>query len=114
MMGQADPGAAELSVSDYGQLGPLADYLRLAAPEVRVTRTSGQAGRGEQGALDVLTIAADSSVLVAVVNVLPQFLRSRRPGLSATVTVEGNRRRLTVTADDARDAVGLVREFLDE
>ena len=113
-MGRADPGVVELSVSDYGQLGSLADYLRLAVPDVPVTRSPGQAGRGKQGALDVLLIAADSSVLVAVVNVLPQFLRSRKPGLSATVTVKGKRKQLTVTADDARDVGPLVREFLDD
>lgn len=113
-MGRADPGVAELSVSDYGQLGPLADYLRLAVPGVRVTRTAGRAARGEQGALDVLTIVADSSVLVAVVNVLPQFLRSRKPGLTITASVEGKRRQLVVTAEDARDAAVVVREFLDD
>jgi hypothetical protein len=69
-MGQADPGVAELSVSGYGQLRPLAEYLHLALPDIEVTRRSGRAERGEQGALDVLTIATDSSVLVAVVNVV--------------------------------------------
>jgi Effector Associated Constant Component 1 len=113
MMGRVDPGVAELSVSDHGQIGPLADYLHLAVPGVRVTRSPGRAGHREQGALDVLMIVADSSVLVALVNVLPQFLRSRKPGLSVTVTVEGNRKQLTVTAEDARDAAAVVREFLD-
>jgi hypothetical protein len=83
-MSRADPEVAELSVSDHGQLGSLADYLNLAVPDAGVARSAGRAGRGEQGALDVLTIAADSSVLVAVVNVLPHFLRSRKPGLSIT------------------------------
>jgi Effector Associated Constant Component 1 len=94
IVGQSGPGVAELSVSDYGQVGSLADYLRLAVPDVQVVRRPGQAGRGEQGVLDVLMIAADSSVLVAVVNVLPQFLLSRKPGLSITVTVEGKRRHI--------------------
>ena len=111
MMGRADPGAAELSVSDYAQLGSLAEYLRLAAPGVRVTRSPGRPGPGEQGAVDVLMIAADSSVLVAAVNVLPAFLRSRKKGISVTVTVKGNR--LTVTADNAEEVIPVLDRFLD-
>jgi len=110
-MSQTGPGAAELSVSDYAQLGSLADYLKLAVPEVPVTRSPGRARRGEQGALDVLTIAADSSVLVAVVNALPQFLRSRKKGVSVTLTVKG--KRLTVTAETAEEALQVIDRFLD-
>jgi hypothetical protein len=113
-MGLADPGLAELSVSDYAQLGSLAEYLHLAVPDVRVTRSAGRAGSGEQGALDVLMIAADSSVLVAVVNVLPQFLRSRKPSVTVTVTVKGKRRQLTVTAQDPADARTAIEKFFDE
>jgi len=101
---------AELSISDYSQLGPLADYLRLAAPGARVTRSLGRSGHGEQGALDVLMIAADSSVLVAAVKVLPEFLRSRRKGMSVTVTMKG--KKLTVTADNAAEIIPVVDRFL--
>jgi hypothetical protein len=102
-------------VSDYSQLGTLADYLRLAVPEVQVTRSPGSPEVGEQGALDVLLVAADSSVLVAVVNVLPQFLRSRKPGVSVTVTatVKGKRTALTVTADNAKQVIPLIDQFVD-
>jgi hypothetical protein len=113
-MGVAGPGAVELSVSDPGQLGSLAEYLRLAVPEVRVTRVAGRAGPGEQGALDVLMIAADSSVLVAAVQVLPQFLRSRKPGVTVTVTVKGKQRQLTVTAQDAEDLRPVIEKFFGE
>lgn len=113
-MGRAEPGVAELSVSDYAQLGSLAEYLFLAVPGVQVTRSAGRAERGEQGALDVLMIAADSSVLVAVVKVLPEFLRSRKPGLSVTVTVKGKRRQLTVTAKDPGDVRQVIEKFFDE
>lgn len=113
-MSREGPEAVELSVSDYGQLDSLASYLRLATPDVSVSRSHGRAGRGKQGALDVLMVAADSSVLVAVIKVLPQFLRSRKPGVSATVTVKGKQKELTVTADDARDIERIVREFLDD
>jgi hypothetical protein len=111
-MGRADLNTAELSVSDYAQLGSLADYLHLAVPGARVTRSAGRAGRGEQGALDVLTIVADSSVLVAVVQTLPQFLRSRKPG--ATVTVKGKSRQLKVTAEDSKDLHQVIEKFFDE
>jgi hypothetical protein len=113
-MGRADPGVAELSVSDYGQLSALAEYLHLAVPAVRVARGAGHAGPGEQGALDVLMIAADSSVLVTVVNVLPEFLRSRKPGVTVTVTVTGKRRQLTVTSKDREDARQTIEKFFDE
>lgn len=115
-MGRADPDVAELSVSDHAQLGPLADYLHLALPDVRVGRSPGRPRRGEQGALDVLTIAAESSVLTAVVQALSSFLRSRKPSLTVTVTVKRKRKHTTVTATatDAREAAAVVRELLDE
>lgn len=113
-MGRADPGVAELSVSDYAQLGSLVEYLHLAVPTVQVTRSAGYAGPGEQGALDVLSIAADSSVLVAVVKVLPEFLRSRKPGVTVTVTVKGKHRQLTVTAEDFGDVRSVIEKFFDD
>jgi hypothetical protein len=115
MMDRASRAAVELSVSDYSQLGSLADYLRLAVPGAQVTRNPGRPGPGEQGALDALMIAADSSVLVAAVNVLPQFLRSRKAGLSVTMTatVKGKRRELTVTADNAQELLPVIDRFLN-
>jgi hypothetical protein len=110
-MDRKDAGTAELWVSDHAQIGSLADYLHLAVPGVQVTRSPGCAGPGEQGALDVLLLAADSSVLVAVVNVLPQFLRSRKT--AATVTVTVGSKRLTVTADNAEEVISIVERFLD-
>ena len=102
---------AELSVSDYAQLRSLADYLRLAAPGMQVTRSPGRPGRGEQGALDVLMIAADSSVLVAAIKVLPEFLRSRAKGLSVTVTVKD--KKLIVTGDNPEEVTAIVDQFLN-
>lgn len=114
-MGGADQGMAELSVSDYAQLGFLADYLRLTAPGMQVTRRPGRPGRGEQGALDVLMIAADSSVLVAAINVLPGFLSSRKKGLSVTVTVKDKKltKEITMTADNAEEVIAIVDQFLN-
>ena len=106
---ERDP--VELSLSDYGQLGSLEEYLRLTAPGVVVTRVSGRPGHGEQGALDVLTALADSTVLVALVKVLPEFLRSRKPGMSVDMKLPG--KRLTVTADNAEDVLPVIDKFLD-
>jgi len=113
-MGRADPEVAELSVSDYGQLSSLAEYLNLAMRTVDVTRGVGRPGPGEQGALDVLSIVADSSVLVAVVKVLSEFLRSRKTGVTVTITIKGKRRQLTVTADEFEDVQSVIDKFLDE
>jgi hypothetical protein len=114
-MGQAGQAAVELSASDYSQLGSLGDYLRLAVPGAQVTPSPGRPGLGEQGALDTLMIMADSSVLVAAVKVLPQFLRSRKAGFSVTIktTVKGNRRELTVTADNAEEVLPVIDRFLN-
>jgi hypothetical protein len=106
-----DRARVELAVSDYGQLGSLEDYLRLAAPEIPVTRVPGRPGHGEQGALDVLTVLADSTVLVALVKVLPEFLRSRKPGMSVDMRLPG--KRVTVTADNAEDIAPVLDRFLD-
>jgi hypothetical protein len=57
-------------------------------------------------------IAADSSVLVTVVKVLPEFLRSRKKGMSVTVTVKG--KRLTVTGENAEEVMPVIDRFLDD
>jgi hypothetical protein len=106
-----DSGALELAVSDYSQLASLASYLDLVVPDARVTRMAGQPGPGEQGALDVLMVAADSSVLVAAIKVLPEFLRSRKKGLSIAIKLKD--RQLTLTSDSADDAMRVVDRFLD-
>jgi Effector Associated Constant Component 1 len=107
-MDRADVG---LLVSDHAQISSLEAYLRLAVPDVVVKRVSGHPGRGEQGVLDVLMVLADSTVLVALVKVLPEFLRSRRPGMSVDLQLRG--KRLTVTADNAEDILPVIDKFLD-
>jgi hypothetical protein len=107
-----DARFVELAVSDYSQIGALADYVRLAVPGAPVTRNPGKTGQGELGTLDVLTVVADSGVLIAVVNALPTFLRSRKPGVSITVkTVKGNQ--LTLTANNVDEVIPVLDRFLD-
>lgn len=90
----------ELEVSDPSQLRSLQDFLAWAAPDVIVSRTTGVPGAGQLGVLDVLAIAASSSGLVAAIKVLPEFLRSRKTGLSITTTVKGQPFSLTATNID--------------
>lgn len=106
---------AELSVSDYSELGRLADFLRLSLPGAPVTRRSGRPGPGQQGALDVLMIIADSSVIAAALKVLPELLRSRKSNISITLKVTGKREKkeLTVTADNVEEMLSLLDRFLD-
>jgi hypothetical protein len=109
--GQVNYVRAELSVSDYSQLGPLQDYLGSAAPDARVSRVAGQPGTGEQGALDVLAVLGSSSGLVAAVRVLPEFLRSRKTGLSITMTVSGEP--FTLTATNVDEVMPILDRLLD-
>ena len=102
---------ANLSVSDQSQLSSLLEYLRLATPAARVLLVAGQAGRGEQGALDQLRITADRSALIAAVNTLPEFLRSRKVGFSVTLTTKGTR--ITITATNADQVTEIIASFLD-
>lgn len=106
------PETVELSLSDYSEISSLTDFLKLAAPGVKVIRSPGQPGSGEQGALDVLMILADSSVLVTVVKLLPDFLRSRKTSVSVTVRTKG--KQLTVTADNATEVMPIVDRFLND
>jgi hypothetical protein len=88
-MEQTSMTAVELSPSDPAELSALGRFLELAAPDAEVARVAGEPAPGEQGFLDVLRILADSTVLLAAVRTLPEFLRSRRPGLTVTVKAKG-------------------------
>jgi len=104
----------QLNVSDQSRLGHLQAYLSWAAPDASALRVAGRPRAGEQGALDTLMIAADSSVLVAVVNVLPQFLKSRKRAVSVTLkaTVKGRQREMTVTAANVEEVLPVIDRFL--
>ena len=110
-MDRRDPGEAELCISDQSQLGSLMGYLCLATPDIRVTRVPGRPSKGEQGALDVLMLVGDSSVLVAAVKLLPEFLRSRKADVSVTVRVKG--KRLTLTAANTEEVIRVIDRFFD-
>jgi hypothetical protein len=83
-----EAGRVELRISDYAEIGSLQQWLEFA-PDIRVLRIAGPLGLGDLGALDVLTVLAGSSSLVAALKMIPDFLRSRRAGLSIQTTVKG-------------------------
>jgi hypothetical protein len=101
----------ELSVSDQSQLRSLQSFLELTVPGLRVTRVAGQPAAGEQGALDIITILASSSGLVAAIKVLPEFLKSRRTGLSIKTTVKGQP--FTLEATNLDQVMPVLEKLLD-
>jgi hypothetical protein len=109
-MERANIQGLELSVSDQAQLGSLQQVLNLTQ-EVNAIRVAGKPGPGEQGALDVLTVLAGSSGLVAAIKVLPEFLRSRRTGLSIAMTVRGEP--FILTADNIAEVMPILERLLD-
>jgi hypothetical protein len=101
----------ELAVSDQSQLPLLRDCLR-AQPGVWVQVRPGSPGLGQQGVLDVVTVLAGSSGLVAAIKVLPEFIRSRRSGLRVETTVRGEK--FVLDASNVDDALALIERLLDD
>ena len=82
-----------------------------AAADVDVQRVAGEPEAGEQGALDVVVLVASSSGLVAAIKVLPEFLKSRRTGLSITASVKGES--FTLTATNVDEVMPILERLLD-
>jgi hypothetical protein len=111
VMVDTDKGRIELVLSDYAQIGPLRDWLG-SIQQAQILRNPGSPGPGEMGALDVLTIVAGSSGLVAALRVIPEFLRSRRSGLSVTATVKD--KKFTISANNAKDVMPILERLINE
>jgi len=105
-----ETGGIEFSVSDYAELGSLQEFLSWV-PGVRVSRTAGRLAAGEQGALDVVAVLAGSSGMVAALKMVPEFLRSRRTGLSIRTTVKGEQFILNATNID--EVMPILERLLD-
>ena len=101
----------ELAVSDQGELPALRDWLR-GQPDVEVRVAAGTPEPGEQGALDVLTVLAGSSGLVAAIKILPEFIRSRRSGFRIETTVRGEK--FILEATNVQDVLPLVERLLGD
>jgi hypothetical protein len=89
----------------------LRDWLH-ANPAVTVTQRPGSLGAGEQGALDYLTVLASSGGLIAAIKILPEFLRSRRAGI--TITLKAKDKEITLDATNVDNVMPIVRRILDE
>lgn len=98
---------ADLAVSDYAQLGALRDFLSWAVPEVRVLLIPARPGRGEQS---VLALLASTGGMLSAVRQLPQFLMSRRPALSMTITV--GRTSVELTASNLDEVIPVLEQAL--
>ena len=105
------PSRIDFSVSDYAEIGSLQDWLS-STPGLRVSRSARQPGPGEQGALDVLTVIAGSSGLVAVLKTIPEFLRSRRMGFSITMTAKD--KQFTVDVTNADEIMPILERLLSD
>lgn len=99
----------ELGVSDLSQLPLLRDWLR-AQSGVNVAVTHTAPGPGEQGTIDVLTVLASSSGLVAVIKTLPDFIRSRRSDFRLETTIRGEK--LVLDATNVEDVAVLLERLL--
>lgn len=112
-MAEQEPTAPEtvhLAVSDPSQLPALTGWLT-AARQVQADRIPGRPGPGEQGAMDVLTIVASSSALIAAIRVLPEFIRSRRSGFHIELTVKG--KTFVIDASNVADILPILERLLD-
>jgi hypothetical protein len=108
---QRERQALQLAVSDQSQLPSLREWLR-AQPGVQVTVVPGTPETGEQGALDVMTVLAGSSGLVAAVKVLPEFIRSRRSGFRIETTIRGEK--FNLDASNVEDVLPILERLLDD
>jgi hypothetical protein len=99
----------ELAVSDPAQLRSLREWIRGQA-DVDATVTAGTPGPGELGVLDVLSVVASSSGVVAAVRTLPEFIRARRAGFRIEATIRGEQFILDATNVD--DVLPAILEYL--
>jgi hypothetical protein len=82
-----------------------------------VVRLGGRPQSGELGVADALQVAADSAVLAAVIQSLPDFLGSRRktaarPRSAVRVTIRKDS--FEVTGSDAAEVAEILDRLLDE
>jgi Effector Associated Constant Component 1 len=79
-------------------------------PGLVVRRHSAVPQPHELGAADVLTAVGTGAVLAAAINLLPDFLGSRRAGVS--VRVRAGEKEIEVKAHDAETAVRLLEKIV--
>lgn len=101
-----------INVSEPSEQRPLRAWLE-RVPGVQVEQTAVPPGDGEQGAVDVLTVLAGSSgVLAMAIRTLPEFIRSRRSSLTLTVKIDGGKE-YTLRAENLDELPSFIEKMLD-
>lgn len=104
--------SVDLFISDRSQLGALRDHLALTAPDVRISVSSAMPEPGEQGAVDMLILAAGGGGgVLAALRVIPEFLKASRTGISITATVKGEP--FILTASNVDEVMPILERILD-
>jgi Effector Associated Constant Component 1 len=98
-------------VSDYAQIVSLESWLK-SVSGLEVHRSAGSPPAGQMGALDVISVVAGSSGLVAFCRMIPEYLKARRSGLSITATVKG--KKFVMSATNIDDIMPVLERFLNE
>lgn len=80
----------ELFSSDPAELAGLSRWLE-GSGSAQVELTPATPAPGELGAADVLATMGSSGAVVAAIQVLPGFIRSRHPSLRIEATIKGER-----------------------
>lgn len=105
------PVGIGLGLSDPSQLALLRTWLE-NVPGAEVAIEPGTIALGELGGMDVLTVLAGSSGLVAAIKTLPEFIRSRRTGFRITTTIRGQS--FTLDVSNVDDVLPVLERLLGE
>jgi hypothetical protein len=101
----------ELSVSDRSELWPLREWI-LAGSNARVALVSGEQVPGRLGTADALIITAVSGVLMTAIQVLPDFIRSRKSNI--TVKAKVKNKQFEINAENVDGVASAVERMLNE
>ncbi|MCP2096266.1 MULTISPECIES: hypothetical protein [Actinosynnema] len=103
-------GRLELRISDNAELLSLQRLLSLAQ-NTYVERVPGAPVPGLLGAADYLTVVGSGAGLIALIKMLPNFLRARRSDLRIEITDKdeaGKDRTTAITAKNVKDVMPIV------
>jgi Effector Associated Constant Component 1 len=101
----------ELAVSEPSQLRPLRELMR-GQSDVDVAVATGIPGPGELGALDVLSVVAGSSGMVAAIRTLPDFIRARRSSFRIEATIHGQP--FVLNASNVNEVLPVLERLLND
>jgi hypothetical protein len=81
-------------------------------PMTQVRRVARPPSLHEQGAVDILAAVASSSSIVALIRILPEFIRSRRSNVNVTIRVGD--REATIGIENVKDAPAIIASLLEK